>query len=143
MVVTGIEKKGKAEQMIQVNEIVGVFATVLAVVGVITNNRRLRWCFLLWMVSNALSGGIHVHAGIWSFVVRDAIFFVLAIEGWFKWGRSEKKSSEERAKEIAAAVAEQRMLNNSLIEKLLYDAEQYRIVAKGILGRELKLPRRP
>ena len=122
----------------QVNEIIGIIATVLAVAGVITNNRRLRLCFLLWLVSNALSCGIHVHAGIWSLVARDAIFFVLAIEGWFKWGRSAKKLSEE----IAAAVATQRKLNNKLVESLLYNAEQYRIVAKGLLGREVKLPLR-
>ena len=73
--------------MIPVNEIIGIIATILAVVGVITNNRRLRVCFLLWLVSNGLTGAIHAQAGIWSLLVRDVIFFVLAIEGWFKWGR--------------------------------------------------------
>lgn len=68
-------------------EIVGAIATILAVTGVITNNRRIRACFLLWMVSNALTGAIHAQASIWSLVVRDVIFFILAIEGWFKWGR--------------------------------------------------------
>jgi len=73
------------------NEIIGIIATILAVVGVITNNRRLRVCFLLWLISNALTGGIHAQAGIWSLVARDSIFFVLAIEGWFKWGRNAGK----------------------------------------------------
>jgi len=68
-------------------EIAGIIATIFAVIGVITNNRRLRVCFLLWLVSNGLTGAIHIYAGIWSLVVRDAIFFVLAIEGWIKWGR--------------------------------------------------------
>jgi len=70
-------------------EIIGMLATILAVVGVLTNNRRIRVCFLLWMVSNALTGAIHAYAGIWSLLIRDVIFFVLAIEGWFKWGRNE------------------------------------------------------
>ena len=74
----------------EVNEIIGTIATIFAVVGVITNNRRLRVCFLLWLVSNALSGAIHAQAAIWSLMARDAIFFVLAIEGWFKWGRKWK-----------------------------------------------------
>jgi len=68
-------------------EIVGIIATVLAVVGVLTNNRKLRVCFLLWLVSNTLTEAIHVYTGILSLAIRDAIFFVLAIEGWFKWGR--------------------------------------------------------
>ncbi len=68
-----------------VNEIVGIIATALAVIGVVLNNRRLRICFILWMVSNALTAGIHGNAAIWSLFVRDVIFFSLAIEGWIKW----------------------------------------------------------
>lgn len=76
-------------------EIIGIFATFFAVIGVITNNRRLRVCFLLWLVSNALSGVMHIHAGIWSLFVRDAIFFILAIEGWFKWGKKRNETTSK------------------------------------------------
>ena len=68
-------------------ELLGTIATILAVSGVIMNNRRMRACFVVWMVSNAMSLGIHVHAGIWSFVARDAVFFVLAIEGLWLWSK--------------------------------------------------------
>ena len=68
-------------------EIIGIIATVLAVVGVLANNRRLRWCFIIWIFSNALSLAIHVDAAIWSLAVRDAVFLVLAVEGWVKWGK--------------------------------------------------------
>jgi len=74
-------------------ETVGTISTILAVIGVIANNRRLRVCFLLWMVSNVLTAGIHAQAAIWSLLVRDAIFFVLAIEGWYKWGRESHSHS--------------------------------------------------
>ena len=74
----------EAEGMI---ELFGTISTVLAVIGVLANNRRLRWCFLLWMVSNSLSLVIHSKKKIWSLTVRDAIFLILAIEGWIKWGR--------------------------------------------------------
>jgi len=68
-------------------EIIGLAATVLAVAGVITNNRKIRVCFVLWMFSNAMTGFIHAEAHIWSLLLRDTIFFILAIEGWIKWGR--------------------------------------------------------
>lgn len=68
-------------------EIIGTISTVLAIVGVLANNRRLRWCFLLWMVSNAMSLVIHANAGIWSLAGRDAVFLVLAVEGWIRWGK--------------------------------------------------------
>jgi len=68
-------------------EIFGIISTTLAVIGVLANNRRLRWCFLVWMVSNGLSLAIHAQAAIWSLLARDAIFLVLAVEGWIKWGK--------------------------------------------------------
>ena len=71
-------------------ELIGIIATILAVTGVITNNRRLRVCFLIWLVSNTLMLGIHAYSGIWSLVGRDIIFIILAIEGWKKWGKSPK-----------------------------------------------------
>ena len=37
--------------------------------------------------SDVLTLAIHVHAGIWSLAARDGVFFLLAIQGWFLWGR--------------------------------------------------------
>ena len=71
-------------------EIIGTITTVLAVAGVILNNRCFRSCFLLWIVSNALSLVIHAQTGIWSLVVRDGIFLILAVEGWIIWGNKIK-----------------------------------------------------
>jgi len=71
-------------------EIIGTISSILAVVGVIANNRRLRWCFLVWIVSNGLCAAIHIYAGIWSLFARDVVFFILAIEGWIIWGKVKK-----------------------------------------------------
>ena len=68
-------------------ELIGTIATVLAIAGVLLNNHRLRVCFLVWMVSNALTLGLHLHAGLYSLAVRDAAFLLLAVHGWVKWGR--------------------------------------------------------
>jgi len=67
--------------------VIGTIGTVIAIVGVWLNNRRIRICFACWGISNILTLAIHVHAGIWSLALRDAIFLVLAIEGWIKWGK--------------------------------------------------------
>ena len=69
------------------NEIVGTVSAILAVAGVLLNNRKFRVCFIFWIVSNIMSACIHTYAGILSLAVRDLVFFVLAIEGWIKWGR--------------------------------------------------------
>ena len=67
------------------NEFLGLISTVLAICGVVFNNRLLRCCFLFWLVSNAITAIVHLDLRIWSLFARDVIFFGLAIEGWFRW----------------------------------------------------------
>jgi len=68
-------------------EIAGTVATVLAVAGVVFNNRLDRRCFVLWIVSNIICAAVHLQAGIWSLLARDVIFAILAVEGLILWGR--------------------------------------------------------
>jgi nicotinamide riboside transporter PnuC len=51
------------------------------------NNRRRRGCFMLWLASNGISAAIHAQIGVWSLFARDVVFFFLAAEGWWLWGR--------------------------------------------------------
>ena len=67
------------------NEILGIIVTILAVVGVIFNNRKMPICFYFWLLSNSLSGLIHYNCGVYSLLVRDVVFLVLAIDGLIKW----------------------------------------------------------
>jgi len=69
-------------------EITGIVSSVIAVGGVLLNNYRLRVCFIAWIVSNSMTLAVHVAVGVWSLAARDAVFLVLAIHGWFAWGRS-------------------------------------------------------
>ena len=73
-------------------ELIGTVAIILAITGVVLNNRRLRACFILWLVSNAITLIIHAQTDVWSLVVRDAVFLVLAVEGWIRWGRNDDKA---------------------------------------------------
>ncbi len=82
-------------------ELIGVVASVLAVVGVVLNNRRMICCFYLWMVSNSLSLGLHVYAAVgcgaevWSLVARDAVFLVLAFHGLKSWGKLHHEGTKD------------------------------------------------
>ena len=66
-------------------ETLGIITTVLAIAGVVLNNRMDRKCFWFWIVSNAISCGLHVYIGLWSLAVRDAAFLVLAFDGLRRW----------------------------------------------------------
>lgn len=66
-------------------EIAGTLTTILAVYGVILNNRKRIGCFYVWLISNLISAGIHLNTATYSLVVRDVIFMALAIEGIVLW----------------------------------------------------------
>jgi len=71
-------------------EIFGTIAMLLAVGGVLLNNRKMIACFPIWMVSSAISLGIHAATGVVMLAVRDGAFIVLAIEGWRRWKKKVK-----------------------------------------------------
>jgi len=66
-------------------EILGAVCSVIAVAGVVLNNRKVAACFYLWIISNMISAGLHAEAGMYSLVIRDLIFCALAVEGAIKW----------------------------------------------------------
>ncbi len=68
-------------------EIIGLVATVIAIVGVCANNRRMEVCFWLWLLSNGLTAYVHAHQHIWSLCLRDIVFAALAIEGLYLWSK--------------------------------------------------------
>lgn len=68
-------------------ETIGWIITVIAVAGVVLNNQRRRACFGLWLISNTLSAGVHLAAGMYALATRDVIFFALAIHGLICWSR--------------------------------------------------------
>lgn len=79
-------------------ELIGAISAVVAVAGVLLNNWRIRGCFVLWVVSNAASAGLHVAGGMWSLAARDIVFLVLSIHGWFMWGQ--KADTDENRVEV-------------------------------------------
>ncbi|MGA2324303.1 MAG: hypothetical protein ABSG22_10690 [Sedimentisphaerales bacterium] len=54
-------------------EILGTISTILTVIGVALNNYLDRRCFYVWLVSNTICAGLHVHARMWSLAARDII----------------------------------------------------------------------
>ena len=69
------------------NETLGAIAGVLAVIGVVLNNRRMISCFYIWIVSNSICALLHFNAELWSLMIRDIVFIGLALEGIYRWGR--------------------------------------------------------
>jgi hypothetical protein len=66
-------------------ELMGTFATLLAITGVVLNNYKLWPCFLCWLVSNTITGWIHYRTRVWSLLARDIVFLGLAVWGLILW----------------------------------------------------------
>ena len=77
----------------RVYECIGWLATIGAIVGVVLNNYRLKACFLVWLCTNSISAVLHVRGyalgdgAMLSLAARDLIFMLLAVHGWWAWGR--------------------------------------------------------
>ena len=69
-------------------EILSILTTILAVWGVVLNNRKYASCFIFWLVSNSISCAIHLATGLWGLALRDAIFWLLAWEGLRRWKKN-------------------------------------------------------
>jgi hypothetical protein len=78
-------------------ETLGIITTVLAVAGVVLNNRMDRKCFWFWIVSNAISCGLHLYIGLWSLAARDAAFLALAFDGLRLWWLKKNRTCYECA----------------------------------------------
>lgn len=76
-------------------EFFGLLTCGLAITGVVLNNRLNIICFWFWMMSNALSATLHLHVELWSLFLRDVVFFVLCIEGYLRWRRDARKSTQQ------------------------------------------------
>ena len=66
---------------------------VVSVAGVLLNNARRRECFYLWLFSNGASAVVHAYAGMSGLLVRDTVFFALAIHGLWAWSKAEKEET--------------------------------------------------
>jgi len=72
-----------------------MIGTILAVAGVVLNNRLNIACFSVWIVSNLIFAVIHIKTGLWSIAVRDVVFIFLAVEGWRQWSKKRKAGEND------------------------------------------------
>ncbi len=61
--------------------------TVAAIVGVIANIKKKRWCFFVWTVTNGLWMVVNIIIGLYSAAFLFGVYFVLAIWGIIEWSK--------------------------------------------------------
>ena len=57
-----------------------------SLVGTIANIKKRRWCFAVWMFTNATWAIYDWSIGAHGQGTLQFVYFLLAIWGWFSWG---------------------------------------------------------
>ena len=58
---------------------------LIALIGVVLNIQKLRYCFYLWIVSNAGNAIYAASKEAWSLAALFIVYFALSIWGVIKW----------------------------------------------------------
>lgn len=69
-------------------------ATILALTGNILNCKQIKWCFVLWMVTNAMWFAWDIYIHLYNRAIMDAVQFALAVWGLYEWSKDGKKGTE-------------------------------------------------
>ena len=59
--------------------------TIASIIGTVANIYKKKWCFILWLFTNALWCAVDAYKGLYSQAILFAVYFVLAVWGLVKW----------------------------------------------------------
>lgn len=68
-----------------------ILITIASLIGTIANVYKKRWCFIIWLFTNAFWCGYDFYKGLYSQSVLFLIYFIISIIGIIKWRKTEKE----------------------------------------------------
>jgi len=68
---------------------VQTFLMLMSLAGSFLNARKLRICFVLWLVCNIGWTAIDVYLAMYPRVAQDLVQMVFTVYGWICWSRKE------------------------------------------------------
>jgi nicotinamide riboside transporter PnuC len=80
------------------------FNTILAITGTFLNAKRIRFGFIIWMITNAVFIGYNLYLGSYQQATLFTVYFGLALFGWINWGKQDKKSKEVEEQKIKDSI---------------------------------------
>ena len=66
-------------------QLISWITTVICLTGTVLNVRKIRSCFLLWLIGNILWLCVDIYNGLWSRAVLDIVQGILALWGIIEW----------------------------------------------------------
>lgn len=62
-------------------------AVGLSILGKIANNKRRRWCFIIWIIGDSLWVAYDLYLEVYSQAALMFVYLCLAVWGWYEWGK--------------------------------------------------------
>lgn len=69
-------------------------ATIIALAGTVLNCKKIKYCFYLWLVTNAMWFAWDLYSGLPSRAMLDAVQFALAAWGIYEWSKDDALKPE-------------------------------------------------
>ena len=66
-----------------------ILITIASLIGTLANIYKKRYCFIIWLFTNAFWCGYDLYKGLYSQAILFFVYFILAIVGVIKWRKSE------------------------------------------------------
>lgn len=70
-------------------------ATLVALAGTVLNCKKIKACFYLWLITNAMWLAWDVSQGLPSRALLDAVQFALAAWGIYEWSKDEQQEVQD------------------------------------------------
>ena len=71
---------------------IAYFVTAASIIGTVANSMQKRWCFRVWLCTNAFWCVFNVMHRSYAQAILYAVYFILAIVGIVKWKKGEIKN---------------------------------------------------
>ena len=66
-------------------QVISWITTVFCLTGTVLNVKKIKACFILWLIGNILWLCIDIYNGLWSRAVLDTVQGLLALWGIIEW----------------------------------------------------------
>lgn len=67
--------------------------TIASIIGTVANIFKKRWCFIIWIFTNALWFAVDTYNGLYSQAMLFAVYFWLSVWGLIRW-RNEARNAK-------------------------------------------------
>lgn len=75
--------------------------TVLAIIGTFLNAKRVRFGFIIWMVTNTVFVVNNLIIKSFPQAALFGVYLVLAVFGWISWGKEAKEAKAKDPQNVA------------------------------------------